>query len=78
MTYREEIMDVVRELVRDRPDREFTLDELIAALNDRGSACKTQTVKTYVAGILCQQAPVMYRKRHPTLERVGRGRYRLA
>ncbi|THF88416.1 hypothetical protein E7T09_04205 [Deinococcus sp. KSM4-11] len=77
MTYRDEILDVVRDLVRDRPTRQFTLAEVIVEMQERGSACKIPTINTYVSSMMCVNAPRHRRKQYADFERVGPGQYRL-
>ncbi|THF87178.1 hypothetical protein E7T09_08460 [Deinococcus sp. KSM4-11] len=77
MTYRDEILNVVRDLVRDRPTRQFTLAEVISGMQARGSTCKVQTIRTYVSNMMCVNAPPQRRKHYEDVERIGPGRYRL-
>lgn len=77
MTCRDEILRVVRDLVQDRPDREFWVFEVIERLRWSGAPFKEATIRDAISMAMCvdtdSSVPPLYRD----LERVGRGRYRL-
>ncbi|WP_412027900.1 hypothetical protein [Deinococcus yunweiensis] len=77
MTCREAILQVVRELVQDRPDRVFWTFEVLERMRWSGSPYPASTIRSAISMEMCvdtaSAVPPLYRD----LERVGRGRYRL-
>lgn len=77
MTCRQEILNIIRSLVQDRPDGEFGVAEVIRAMRAQRSQYPKGTVMSHVTSFMCANAPRARNRQYDDLERVGRGRYRL-
>jgi hypothetical protein len=78
MTCREEILDVLEVLSTRRPDGTFHVNEVLEAMQARGSTYKTSTIKGHVISKMCKDAPRYHATQYPDLERVAVNTYRLA
>ncbi len=56
---------------------DFTPDEIIRTLRDRGTRYAESTIRTHVVSVMCKNAPQNHLTAYADLERVGHGRYRL-
>lgn len=77
MQCRDEVLEVVRDLVAERPDKVFRSQEVAGAMRTRGSRYATSTILSCVNTSMCVSASGNPANRRGDLERVGRGRYRL-
>ncbi|GHF54205.1 hypothetical protein HNQ07_003572 [Deinococcus metalli] len=77
MTCRDDILEVIRELVQGRTDQTFGAADVVAGMKARGHQYKELSIRTYVTSTLCAPAPDPTGRRTQDLERVTRGRYRL-
>lgn len=77
MTHRDEILRVVRDLVRDRLEAEFCVFEVIERLRWSHSTCTANTVRRLISTQMCGTSHRPSPSQHRDLEQIGRGRYRL-
>ena len=77
MTCRDAILRVVRELVQDRPDREFWAFEVLERLRWSGAPYLEGTIRHTICLEMCVDTTSAVPPLHGDLERIGRGRYRL-
>ncbi|WP_083939130.1 DUF7669 domain-containing protein [Deinococcus apachensis] len=77
MSCREEILQVARLLSRRRPDRTFTADDVLTAMEDRQTKFLASTIWYHVTVVMCVNAVGRDAAKYKDLERVGRNRYRL-
>lgn len=75
-TARDQILAVLDELLRD-PSDTFTVQDVVDALNRRGTDVADSTVRTHVTSRMCADAPNNHGTTYNDLERVDRGTYRL-
>ena len=73
MTYREQILEVVK--VLEKPD--FTAREVIQLMEAAGSRYSRWTIRTHIASLCRAGASVHHSAHYDDFERVGRGLYRL-
>ncbi|WP_412027031.1 hypothetical protein [Deinococcus yunweiensis] len=77
MTHRDEILRVVRDLVRDRLEPEFCMFEVIERLQWSNSTCTANAVRRVISTRMCGTTHGPSPSPARDLERLGRGRYRL-
>lgn len=77
MTCREEILGVLQQLSTRRPDGTFSVNEVLDAMQARGSTYKASTIKSHVISKMCRDAPRYHATQYPDLERVAVNTYRL-
>ncbi len=74
---RDELLEVVTRLVKEKKINEFTVLEAIDAMQQNGTVYTEGTIRTHVTSRCCVNSP----KHHPTTfddyERIGRGIYRI-
>jgi hypothetical protein len=76
MAARNEILAVLP-AVRARTGREtFTPQEVIDALQRRGTSYKPSTIRTHIVSRMCAEAPDHHARTYDDLERVAHGQYR--
>ncbi|AIZ44854.1 hypothetical protein QR90_06675 [Deinococcus radiopugnans] len=77
MTCRDEILAVARKLSQERPDGIFTIQEIVAAMRERGTQHLDATIRRHVATEMCSNAVGREAGKYQDLERVERGQFRL-
>ena len=75
-TARVQILAVLDELLSD-PTETFTVQDVVNALDRRGTELTASTIRTHVTSRMCADAPDNHGTTYNDLERVGRGTYRL-
>lgn len=76
-TCRDEILQVIPEITRDRLDGTFAASEVVKALKARGTRYVRGTIQAHIISRMCADAPDNHAVVYNDLERVARGRYRL-
>ncbi|THF88411.1 hypothetical protein E7T09_04175 [Deinococcus sp. KSM4-11] len=77
MTCRDEILSAVKELVKDNPDQEFTLEEVLSYMRPRGSPYLRAHLSHHVTAVMCVNSTSKFGGQYQDLERVRKGVYRL-
>lgn len=77
MTCREEILEVIHQLMRETGQPTFTPTQVIERMLARGTLHKELTIRAYVTYGMCAAEGEAGRRRFSDLERVGRGQYRV-
>ena len=75
-TAREQILAVLDELLCD-PSDTFIVQDVVDALNRRGTDVADSTIRTHVTSRMCADAPNNHGTTYNDLDRVDRGTYRL-
>jgi hypothetical protein len=78
VTARQEILAAARSLAARSSDSTFTVEDVLNELHRRGTRYADGTIRTHVVSSMCADAPVNHAVVYSDLDRVGRGRYRLA
>jgi hypothetical protein len=78
MTARDEVLAAARSLAARSEDGTFSLANVISELRRRRSMYEESTIRTHVTSTMCSNAPDHHGTDYDDLERVDRGRYRLA
>jgi hypothetical protein len=78
MTARDDVLAAARSLGARSEDGTFSLANVISELRRRRSMYEESTIRTYVTSKMCSNGPEHLGTDYDDLERVGRGRYRLA
>ena len=78
MTCRDEILSCVQQLVAQNGKKEFTVQEVVNAMQTAGTKYAEATIRTHVTSRLCANAPDHHAVTYPDFVRVGEGVYRLA
>jgi len=78
MTCRDEILRCVRTLLHQTGRQEFTLQEVVDAMQAAGTGYAESTIRTHVASRMCANAPEHHAVTYGDFVRVGDGVYRLA
>lgn len=73
---RQEILDAARHF-HSLGQADFSPDEMLSYLHDRGTVYEDSTIRTHVCSVMCANAPENHLTTYDDLERVGRARYRL-
>ena len=77
MTCRDEVLASARELAKISPSGEFTVEDVVAHLQRKGSTYKQSTIRTHVTSRMCANAPDNHAVTYQDLERTSHGTYRL-
>jgi hypothetical protein len=77
LTCREEVLEAVHAVVREKGRNVFTADEIVNRLRDSGSAFAESTIRTHVTSRCCRNALKNYVVTYQDFERIKRGIYRL-
>ena len=77
MTLRTDILEAVRELVREQEDASFSAPDVVRVLQHRGTPYKELSIRSHVSYAMCATAPDPDNRRFQDFERLSRGRYRL-
>jgi hypothetical protein len=77
LTCREEVLEAVRAIVREKAHNEFTVDEIVSRLRDSGSPFAESTIRTHVTSRCCRNAPKNHAVTYEDFERIGSNAYRL-
>jgi hypothetical protein len=75
---RREILDAIRAVLTRSGGGTFTPAEIVAEMTRRGTGYAESTIRTMITGHLCRNAPDNAATTYDDLERIDRGRYRLA
>jgi len=78
MTARDEVLAAARSLAARSEDGIFSLSNVISELRRRRSVYEESTIRTHVTSKMCSNDPDHLSTDYDDLERVDRGRYRLA
>lgn len=65
------------EYLQSAGNTDFTLDDIVRYMTQRGSKYAESTIRTHVVSVMCVNAPVNHSPKYADLERVAHGRYRL-
>ena len=66
-----------RQLAAASPDQTYTIGEVLAECQRRGTRAQESTIRTYVAAVMCANTPDNHAVTYRDLYRVDHGRYRL-
>ncbi len=77
MTCRDEILQTVNALVKDRTTKTFYVIELLDAMRANHTNYPISTIRTHVSSLMCRNAPNNHRAVYDDFERVGVALYRL-
>ena len=72
-----EAVEAASEIVRRKGRNEFTVQELIILLQDRGTSYAESTIRTHVVSRCCVNAPDNHLVTYEYFERIARGIYRV-
>jgi transcription elongation factor GreA-like protein len=76
-TCRDEVLNVVRAVVRNNGRNEFTADEIVKRLRDSGSTFAESTIRAHVTSRCCLNAAKNFVVTYEDFERVRPGIYRM-
>lgn len=74
---RDELYDVVTDLIKEKKVNEFTVAEVIDAMKKRNTIYSEGTIKTHITSRCCANAPKHHQTTFDDYERVARGIYRM-
>ncbi|MFB9991339.1 hypothetical protein ACFFLM_05015 [Deinococcus oregonensis] len=78
MTCRDEILETVNALVKDRTPKTFHISEVVSTMRANKTKYPVSTIRAHISSVMCQSAPKPFERRtYPDFKRVARGRYRL-
>jgi len=77
MTCRDEILNVANHLAKQSDTGEFLLEDVIRALERKGTSYAESTIRTHVTSRMCKNSPENHAVSYPDLVRTRRGIYRL-
>lgn len=77
MTCRDEILECVAQIIANTGKNEFSIEDVIQAMTDRGSQYQDSTIRTHVAARMCTNAPQNHAVKYHDLERIETGLSRL-
>ncbi|GGS36483.1 DUF7669 domain-containing protein [Deinococcus knuensis] len=77
MTCREEILEMIEQLMREPGRVTFTAREVAQRMRAAGTSHKELSIRTYVTYWMCAEPDQLSDNRTADLERVSRGQYRL-
>lgn len=74
---RDELLEVIKEIVRKKNVNEFTVAEAIEAMKNNNTVYSGSTIKTHITSRCCANAPKHHRTTYDDYERVVKGVYRM-
>lgn len=74
---REELLEIITALVKEKGKNEFTLTEAVEAMANNHSVYSENTIKTHISSRCCANAPKHHKTAYDDFERIGRGVYRI-
>ena len=77
MSCRDEILNVVSQLISTKGINEFTTSEVLHYMMDFGTQFKESTIRTHITSRLCGNAPDNHGTTYNDFERIGVGKYKL-
>ena len=79
MTCRDDILEAVRALIRQKGVNEFTAHEVVEYMRAHGTTYKENTIRTHITtGLMTINAAKHHSKTHDDFERTADGVYRLS
>ena len=77
MTCRDEILKCVHELIRETGSKDFTIQDIINRMKNKGSRYEASTIRTHICSRMCKNAPDHHAVTYNDFRRTERGTYRL-
>jgi len=77
MSCRDEILNVVSQLISTKGINEFTTSEVLHYMMDNGTQFKESTIRTHITSRLCGNAPDNHGTTYNDFERIGVDKYKL-
>jgi len=77
MDCRDEILRVVRQIIKSKGKNEFTIIEVIRHMNNNGTGYAESTIRTHICSKMCVNAPDNHDITFNDLERIRKGVYKL-
>lgn len=74
---RDEILEVVKNLTKERTVKSFTVSEVLDLMKSCETNYKESTIRTHITSKCCANAPNHHGTVYNDFERIGRGIYRL-
>lgn len=74
---RDELLEVIKEIVRKKNVNEFTVAEAIEAMKNNNTVYSESTIKTHITSRCCANAPKHHGTTYDDYERVVKGVYRM-
>lgn len=77
MGCRNELLVLIRELIAEKENNEFSLGEVVKIAKETNFPYPESTVRTHICAKMCVNAPEHHKDKTEDLERVSRGLYKL-
>ena len=77
MTLRDDILDAIRAVMARSGSDVFSVQEIVAELQSRGTRYTPGSIRTHVVSRMCANAPAHHARVYNDLIRVERGLYKL-
>ena len=78
MTCRDEILHCVQRLFQQSSKQEFTVQEVVEAMQASGTTYAESTIRTHITSRLCANAPNHHGVTYPDFVRISHGIYKRA
>lgn len=76
-TARDEILTAVKNITREREEKQFGLGEVLQYMIADGTSYKESTIRTHITSKCCSNSPNHHGSVFNDYERIGKGIYRL-
>lgn len=76
-TARDEILSVVKNITKEREEKQFRLSEVLVYMKSNKTSFKESTIRTHITSKCCSNAPNHHGMVFNDYERIGRGLYRV-
>ena len=77
MDCRDEILRIVRQIIKSKGKNEFTIIEVIRHMNNSGTGYAERTIRTHISSRLCTNSPDNHAVTYNDFERIRKGVYKL-
>lgn len=77
MTCRDELLEIIRDLVSVKGKNEFSLHEVVRLAKEKNINFPENTITTHISSKMCLNSPQHHHTKYDDLERVKRGVYKL-
>ena len=74
---RDELLEVAKDVISRKGKNEFTVLEIVKAMEEHGTVYKESTIRTHITSKCCVNAPANHNERFSDYQRIEHGLYKV-